>query len=68
MRHKGVATALLQSYISTIWETQSHIEKIALLTKFESGGLYLKCGFKMVGPSQVQHGKEQWFEMIQIRK
>jgi hypothetical protein len=27
--------------------------------------LYERAGFSLVGPSHVQHGAEQWLEMVQ---
>eukprot|EP01122_Echinamoeba_exundans_P002507 TRINITY_DN1244_c0_g1_i1.p1 TRINITY_DN1244_c0_g1~~TRINITY_DN1244_c0_g1_i1.p1 ORF type:complete len:151 (+),score=3.58 TRINITY_DN1244_c0_g1_i1:172-624(+) len=67
-RRKGLATALLRNYVDHILSTQPQIKKIALLTKFKSGGLYRECGFAMEGPSEVQHGQEQWYEMSLSRK
>jgi hypothetical protein len=30
---------------------------------FTQIGFYAGCGFEMVGPSDVVHGQEEWFEM-----
>jgi hypothetical protein len=26
-------------------------------------GFYTSCGFELIGPSAVVHGKDQWYEM-----
>ena len=39
------------------------MNKIAIICKEYLISFYQGCGFVMVGPSPVVHGKEQWYEM-----
>lgn len=40
-----------------------HMFTLRLMCKENLVGLYSAVGFSMVGPSDVQHGKDPWFEM-----
>jgi arylalkylamine N-acetyltransferase len=37
---------------------------VAIICKEYLVEFYKGCGFDMVGPSPVVHGKEQWYEMV----
>ena len=39
------------------------VERVRLLCKRELIGFYEGVGFRMVGPSEVEHGADQWYEM-----
>ncbi len=59
-RRRGIALTLLHSLVD---EKVAKHTKLALLCKTDLVTSYEKAGFGMVGPSQVVHGQEQWFEM-----
>lgn len=61
-RRKGIASRMLQAYLMMIQHTL-HIFTLRLMCKENLVGLYSAAGFSMVGPSDVQHGKDPWFEM-----
>ena len=44
----------------------THVQSIHLLCKEGLIKLYETAGFQLLGPSSVVHGKEQWFEMMQV--
>jgi predicted PhzF superfamily epimerase YddE/YHI9/ribosomal protein S18 acetylase RimI-like enzyme len=68
-RNLGVASAMLQDYVSameklnTRGNLQVKMEKIVLLAKKNLLAFYVRNGFMAVGVSPVVHGKEQWFEL-----
>ena len=64
-RRKQIGTRTLRAYVRVVCERAPNVEKIVLLCKRELVGFYEGCGFKMVGPSDVEHGADQWYEMSQ---
>eukprot|EP00241_Pyramimonas_parkeae_P012096 CAMPEP_0114241434 /NCGR_PEP_ID=MMETSP0058-20121206/9629_1 /TAXON_ID=36894 /ORGANISM="Pyramimonas parkeae, CCMP726" /LENGTH=188 /DNA_ID=CAMNT_0001353957 /DNA_START=51 /DNA_END=617 /DNA_ORIENTATION=- len=62
-RRKKVGTRLLKAYLAYISQSTPQATRIALICKENLVGFYSACGFKMVGPSSVVHGKDKWFEM-----
>lgn len=38
--------------------------QVRLICKDNLIGLYQRAGFELVGPSDVVHGAEPWFEMV----
>lgn len=63
-RRRGVATKLLTSYMQRLPET---VTKVLLLCKETLAPLYAKCGFKLVGESDIVLGSTPWLEMQWIR-
>ena len=63
MRREGIGTKMLRAYCRFVASNFSDVDKILLLCKKGLIGFYEGGGFKMVGPSDVVHGKEQWYEM-----
>ncbi|GIL89074.1 hypothetical protein Vretimale_16198 [Volvox reticuliferus] len=63
MRRKGLATRLLRAYVPYVQATTPHLRGIRLICKHNLIGLYEKAGFILVGPSDVVHGRDPWFEM-----
>jgi len=64
-RRQGVALALLREYAKLLdRETESrHYARMALISKEYLVPLYTRAGFRLLGPSSVVHGKDQWYEM-----
>lgn len=62
-RRKHLGTWMLTNYVQTIKEQQKNVELILLICKEYLLTFYSTCGFTLVGPSDVVHGKEKWFEM-----
>jgi predicted GNAT family N-acyltransferase len=63
-RKKGYGTKLLRAYVDHIRQSEPNIKKIMLLSKEYLLPFYQECGFKLIGPSIVQHGKETWHDMF----
>ncbi|KXZ44977.1 hypothetical protein GPECTOR_60g755 [Gonium pectorale] len=63
LRRRGLATRLLRAYTSYVQASTPHLRGIRLICKHELIPLYDKAGFSLVGPSDVVHGRDPWFEM-----
>lgn len=64
-RRKHIGTKTLRAYVQWVVNNAPHVEKFLLLCKKELIGFYEGAGFRMVGPSEVVHGADQWYEMMQ---
>lgn len=69
-RNSGVASAMIQDYLSAMERLNSKngtlkvkMDKIVLMAKKNLLAFYVRNGFKAMGVSDVVHGKEQWFEL-----
>eukprot|EP00239_Pterosperma_sp_CCMP1384_P007878 CAMPEP_0197855514 /NCGR_PEP_ID=MMETSP1438-20131217/26783_1 /TAXON_ID=1461541 /ORGANISM="Pterosperma sp., Strain CCMP1384" /LENGTH=194 /DNA_ID=CAMNT_0043470653 /DNA_START=232 /DNA_END=816 /DNA_ORIENTATION=+ len=62
-RRNKVGTKMLKSYIQFVQASTPSIRRIALICKEYLVEFYTSCGFEMVGPSDIVHGKDPWFEM-----
>mmetsp|Transcript_36126 Transcript_36126/g.77036 ORF Transcript_36126/g.77036 Transcript_36126/m.77036 type:complete len:597 (+) Transcript_36126:106-1896(+) len=68
-RNCGVASAMLQDYVSAMERLNSKgilkvkMEKIVLMAKNNFLAFYVKNGFMAIRESPVVHGKERWFEL-----
>ncbi|CAM9143307.1 unnamed protein product [Phaeothamnion confervicola] len=62
-RRRGLATAMLKSYVESVALGQPNCAEIRLICKAPLLGLYARCGFSIVGQSDVVHGADPWFEM-----
>lgn len=58
-----MATRLLRAYLSYVFCTTSGLREARLICKERLIPLYSGAGFQMVGPSDVVHGKDPWYEM-----
>ncbi|KAH3732766.1 Polyamine N-acetyltransferase 1 [Pelomyxa schiedti] len=65
LRRHGIALWMLSQYLHHIASAGScsHVNRVCLLCKPNLIGLYSRAGFGLMGPSPVQHGKEQWMLM-----
>jgi GNAT superfamily N-acetyltransferase len=62
-RRRGVATRLLRAYQAYVRATTPQLRECRLICKHCLVPLYAGAGFVMVGPSEVVHGQDPWFEM-----
>eukprot|EP00555_Chaetoceros_dichaeta_P002469 CAMPEP_0198250822 /NCGR_PEP_ID=MMETSP1447-20131203/1859_1 /TAXON_ID=420782 /ORGANISM="Chaetoceros dichaeta, Strain CCMP1751" /LENGTH=297 /DNA_ID=CAMNT_0043935709 /DNA_START=158 /DNA_END=1049 /DNA_ORIENTATION=+ len=69
-RKKGVATAMLTSYLETVQRQEvddgsggSGIQSVVLLAKTHLLGFYVNCGFQVNRLSPIIHGRERWYEL-----
>ncbi|KAF9992991.1 hypothetical protein BGZ79_002415 [Entomortierella chlamydospora] len=70
-QRRGIASEMLKEYLKhlhSINEGEStlphRLERVLLITHKERIGLYSGAGFELVGPSEVEHGPELWYEMV----
>jgi hypothetical protein len=64
-RRRGVASALLRTYLRLIVPAVAPaVRCVRLIAKPYLAELYLRAGFRLVGPSSVVHGAEQWNEFV----
>jgi ribosomal protein S18 acetylase RimI-like enzyme len=64
-RRRGVASALLRTYLQLIIPgVAPAVRCVRLIAKPYLTKLYLRAGFRLVGPSSVVHGAEQWNEFV----
>ncbi|GLC71902.1 hypothetical protein PLESTF_001179100 [Pleodorina starrii] len=63
LRRKGLATRLLRAYVLYVQATTPNLRAVRLICKQDLIGLYEKAGFRLLGPSDVVHGRDPWFEM-----
>uniref|UniRef100_A0A7S1ZSZ4 N-acetyltransferase domain-containing protein n=1 Tax=Ditylum brightwellii TaxID=49249 RepID=A0A7S1ZSZ4_9STRA len=61
-RRCGLASKMLQYYISAV-KKQRTIERIVLLAKSHLLGFYVNCGFQVMRPSSISHGKDLWYDL-----
>ena len=62
-RRQGLATRLLRAYQGYVAATTPQLQEVRLICKEPLIPLYAGAGFEMVGPSDVVHGQDPWFEM-----
>jgi arylalkylamine N-acetyltransferase len=62
-RRRGVALKLLQAYQAFARCSTPSVRRLCLISHEPLVGLYEKAGFRVVGPSDVVHGKDPWIEM-----
>eukprot|EP01080_Neovahlkampfia_damariscottae_P003819 gene3819-6980_t len=61
-RRKGLGTKIMNEYLIEIKKHKS-IKRIFLLCKENLISFYKNCGFELMGPSEVVHGQELWYDM-----
>ena len=64
-RRKQIGTKTLKAYMRWITTATPQVERVLLLCKRNLIGFYEGAGWKMVGESDMVHGKDQWYEMEQ---
>lgn len=64
-RRNKIALDFLHHYIKHM-HRENLVDRILLLSKSRLLPLYLKAGFAVVGLSDVEHGREKWFELSLI--
>lgn len=64
-RRRGLGVALMHEYLSRLRKDapSKGYERVLLITHDDLSGFYNRAGFEWMGPSTVQHGIRQWFEM-----
>jgi len=62
-RRHGLALRMIKAYMGYVQATTPDLEEVRLLCKADLVELYSKAGFEMIGPSDVVHGQELWYEM-----
>jgi ribosomal protein S18 acetylase RimI-like enzyme len=75
-RRKGIASKMMKRYVRDIIVQEEEeevlhkqlsspppIESIVFIAKQNLLGFYVRCGFKVNGPSQIVHGKELWYDL-----
>mmetsp|Transcript_2552 Transcript_2552/g.5685 ORF Transcript_2552/g.5685 Transcript_2552/m.5685 type:complete len:184 (-) Transcript_2552:144-695(-) len=62
-RRKGLASRMLKAYIAYVQGTTPDLAEIRLISKEQLVKLYQGVGFKLIGPSDVVHGADKWFEL-----
>jgi len=65
----GIASLMLEQYLARLRvarqglrKDQFPIKRVLLISKERNLGLYKRAGFKVDGPSDVVHGRDQWFQ------
>mmetsp|Transcript_29421 Transcript_29421/g.53992 ORF Transcript_29421/g.53992 Transcript_29421/m.53992 type:complete len:163 (+) Transcript_29421:88-576(+) len=66
LRRRGLALQMLEHYNVFLKQNAPHISRICLICKTNMVSLYSKAGFQMIGPSDVVHGQDPWFEMYKM--
>lgn len=54
---------MMRSYIEKIQNNQKNVKAILLLCHDYLIDFYKSCGFELLGPSKVSHGKDLWYDM-----
>jgi hypothetical protein len=62
-QRKGVARKMLKGYKVMIQNLLPNVKSMNLICKQDLTELYKGVGFELLGPSEVVHGKDQWYEM-----
>lgn len=63
LRRKGLATQMMKQYVQYIKANRPEIQSIALISKLNIIPLYESSGFTLIGPSDVVHGADVWYEL-----
>lgn len=53
----------MKEYVQYIQTKRPEIESIALISKKNIVPLYESSGFTLIGPSDVVHGADVWYEL-----
>jgi GNAT superfamily N-acetyltransferase len=70
LRRKGLGLAMLRRYVEHLRAARAGgdaavagVERVVLCCKEPLKGFYERAGFKLIGPSSLEWGKDKWFEM-----
>jgi predicted GNAT family N-acyltransferase len=64
-RRQGIGLAMMRAYVRDIEARCSErLASIRLLCKQHLIEFYQSVGFQLLGKSDVEHGQDQWFEMV----
>eukprot|EP00735_Rhodelphis_limneticus_P013607 TRINITY_DN7489_c0_g1::TRINITY_DN7489_c0_g1_i1::g.9057::m.9057 TRINITY_DN7489_c0_g1::TRINITY_DN7489_c0_g1_i1::g.9057 ORF type:complete len:118 (-),score=-0.63,sp/Q9UT25/YFY2_SCHPO/34.95/2e-13,Acetyltransf_1/PF00583.19/1.8e-08,Acetyltransf_7/PF13508.1/3.3e-08,Acetyltransf_10/PF13673.1/0.00017,Acetyltransf_9/PF13527.1/0.0017 TRINITY_DN7489_c0_g1_i1:4-357(-) len=61
LRRHGLATHMLVQYVDMM-RAMKNVREIQLISKEYLIPFYQRCGFELLKPSDVEHGKEKWFD------
>jgi len=64
-RRTGLGSRLLRAYLEHARASVPGAVRALLICKQHLTGFYGAAGFELAGPSQVVHGQDPWFEMVQ---
>ncbi|KAJ2072137.1 hypothetical protein GGI09_003086 [Coemansia sp. S100] len=62
-QRQGVASMLLKKYTEIIKNCKD-ITRLAMLSRMDLVPLYQRNGYQCLGPSNVTHGSEKWYDCI----
>eukprot|EP00587_Corethron_hystrix_P008345 CAMPEP_0113298222 /NCGR_PEP_ID=MMETSP0010_2-20120614/759_1 /TAXON_ID=216773 ORGANISM="Corethron hystrix, Strain 308" /NCGR_SAMPLE_ID=MMETSP0010_2 /ASSEMBLY_ACC=CAM_ASM_000155 /LENGTH=322 /DNA_ID=CAMNT_0000151245 /DNA_START=52 /DNA_END=1020 /DNA_ORIENTATION=- /assembly_acc=CAM_ASM_000155 len=64
-RRRSIGTAMLRNYLEQVGgdDTEGNVRSVVLLAKQNLLGFYVKCGFVVMRPSPIVHGKELWYKL-----
>lgn len=62
LRQRGVGGALLRQYLSRLDNEFPAVHETVLMAKEGKLRFYQAAGFDVIGPSDVVHGQDVWFE------
>ena len=62
-RRKKVGQKMLQRYLEHVKEKRKEVGVVLLICKEQLINFYESVGFELVGPSDVVHGKDKWYEL-----
>lgn len=63
LRRRGLATRMLRAYTGYVAATSPQVAGVRLICKQDLIRLYEGAGFRLLGPSDVVHGKDPWYDM-----
>lgn len=64
-RRTGLGSRMLTAYLAHLRAEVPEAVRALLICKEHLIGFYAAAGFELIGPSQVVHGQDPWFEMGQ---
>lgn len=62
-RRRGIATAMMKNYIDSMSRRHDGVERFVMIVKENLLGFYVKCGYQVLRPSDIVHGKELWYHL-----
>lgn len=63
LRQRGLGAAMLQHYMQRLIKHFPAVKETVLMAKVAKLGFYQRCGFRLIGPSDLVHGQEKWYEL-----
>ncbi len=68
-RRRGLGSRLLTAYLDHVEQSLPGVRQVSLIAKEHLVGFYQAAGFTLLGPSDVTHGRDPWFELArQVRR